>query len=110
MHTQHDQYTHEQLLIIDKDINSQKYDHQNSNHIDNALSKSHMKGLHSTPTLSVEELVYLYTDRDKTKACPQYILVSIANNWCYIKKFVRKQLKSGLYKVKLSKCYHTQPR
>ena len=49
--------------------------------------------------------MYLYSDRDKTKARPRYIVVAKNDDWCHIKKVVGSQLRSNSYRVKLSECY-----
>lgn len=53
----------------------------------------------------VGDLVYLYADRDKTRARSRYLVVSIDGEWCFIKKFIGNQLRSSSYKVKISECY-----
>ena len=56
--------------------------------------------------LCIGDLVYLYSERQKTKARDRYIIVSMEGEWCFIKKFVRSQLRS--YKVKLLECYRIE--
>lgn len=67
-------------------------------------SKAHSKGPRPLHVPSIGDLVYLYSDRDKTKAHPRYIVVSKNDEWLYIKKFAGQQLRSHSYKVKTSEC------
>ncbi|KAK3108433.1 hypothetical protein FSP39_007884 [Pinctada imbricata] len=103
--TQRNQFTHEQLPLSDRDIIGHKADNRDSNHISSALSKSHMKGPLQKALISVGDLVYLYSDKEKTKARPRYIVVNTNEDWCYIKKFIGNQLRSSSYKIKQSECY-----
>ena len=105
MYTQRDQFTHEQLPFEDRDVISQKADSRDVNHISSAMSKAQLKGPLPKTALSVGDLVYLYSYRDKTKARPRYIVVGKNDDWCHRKKFVGSQLRSSSYKVKLSECY-----
>ena len=66
------------------------------------------------PPLQVGDLVYVKSDRDKSRARDRYIIVtgSIGGKWCFIKKFSGLQLRATSYKVKLAECYavpHTLP-
>ena len=105
MYTQRDQFTHEQLPFADRDVISQKADSRDMNHVSSAMSKAQLKGPLPKAAISVGDLVYLYSDRDKTKARPRYIVVTTNDDWCHIKKFAGSQLRSSSYKVKLSECY-----
>ena len=57
------------------------------------------------PTIQVGDLVYIVSDRSKSQARDCYLVTSIDNNWCYIRKFSGSQLRASSYKVKLSECY-----
>ena len=48
------------------------------------------------PSTQVEvgDLVYLYSDHDKTHARSRYLVTSIEDQWCNIRKFVDSQLRS----------------
>ena len=105
LYTQRNQFTHEQLPFCDTDIIQHTAERRDSNHVSSALSKSGSKGPHSQSSVSVGDLIYLYADKDKSKARPRYIVVSVADDWCYVKKFVGRQLRSNSYKVKVNECY-----
>ena len=55
--------------------------------------------------VDVGDLLYLYSDRDKSRARSRYLVVSIDGKWCFIKKFSGNQLRSSSYKVKREECY-----
>ena len=56
------------------------------------------------PTVNVGDLVYLATDRDKTQARSRYLVISVEDPRCYVKKFSGNQLRALSYKVKISEC------
>ena len=60
------------------------------------------------PLIDVGDLVYLHSDRNKSRAQDRYLLVSVDPLFCNIKKFVWSQLRSSSYRVKLSECYGAQ--
>lgn len=92
--------------MCEKDIIVQKQAQRDSNH--SALSKANSKGPRPLHVPSIGDLVYLYSDRDKTKLRPRYIVVSKNDEWLYIKKFAGQQLRSHSYKVKTSECFCVQ--
>ena len=103
--TQRSQYNHEQLPISDRDIIIEQHKNRSENHSPSAISK-HKSGKH-VPTifLNVGDLVYLYSDKDKSHARDRYLVVSIDGEWCRIRKFVGNQLRATSYKVKMKECY-----
>ncbi|ESO99090.1 hypothetical protein LOTGIDRAFT_176515, partial [Lottia gigantea] len=58
----------------------------------------------SKPSPSVGDLVYLTTDRDKTRGRSRYLVTNIDKGWCFVRKFTGNQLRSLPYKVKLCAC------
>ena len=63
--------THEQLPFADRDVISQKADSRDMNHVSSAMSKAQLKGPLPKAAIPVDDLVYLYSDRDKTKGLPR---------------------------------------
>ena len=55
--------------------------------------------------IAVGDLVYLYSDRNKTRARDHYLVVEVTGSFCNIRKFVSSQLRSTSYRVKTSDCY-----
>ncbi|MCG7866391.1 MAG: hypothetical protein JAY74_08440, partial [Candidatus Thiodiazotropha taylori] len=103
--TQRNQFTHEQLPISDREIIVQQHEKRLQNHPFSSSSKHTSNKILPSDQLAVGDLIYLYADRDKTRARSRYLVVSIDGEWCFIKKFVGTQLRSSSYKVKTSECY-----
>ena len=103
--TQRSQFTNEQLPVSDLEAIDKKYAIRDANHPASAFSKWKSKRAPLEQSLNVGDLVYLYSDRDKSKARSRYLITAIDGEWCYIKKFAGKQLRSNSYKVKLTECY-----
>ena len=103
--TQRSQFTHEQLPVSDRSnlLKQQKLREQNHPSSETSKHKSG-KPARSYP-IDIGDLVYLYADRDKSKARNRYLVVSTDGEWCFIKKFSGSQLRSSSYKVKRDECY-----
>ena len=56
-------------------------------------------------SIVVGDLVYLHSDRNKSKARDRYIVVQVEGTFCNLKKFVGSQLRNTSYRVKTSECY-----
>ena len=105
MLTQRDQFTNEQIPITDQDLIISQHQQRLKNHKASEISKAPSGKYHKTPNISVGELVYLYTDRNKHRARDRYIVVSVEGEWCNVRKFIGAQLRRMSYRVKLSQCY-----
>ena len=103
--TQRDQFTGKQLPICDQDIISSQTQSRIQNHTHSAKSKA--RGRSELPKCDISEgsLVYVISDKDKTKARDKYIVVSKDGEWCRIRKFTKNQYRSKPYDVKLSEVY-----
>ena len=60
---------------------------------------------HPTPLIDVGDLVYLDSDRNKSRARDRYLVVAIDPPFCDIKKFIGSQLRSSSYRPKLTECF-----
>ena len=58
----------------------------------------------SSPKTAVGDLVYLYSDCNKTRARERYLVVEIGGAFCNVKNFVGSQLRAS-YRVKMTECY-----
>lgn len=63
---------------------------------------------HNLNQVSVGDLVYVYSDKQKSCARDRYLVVSMDGDWCFIKKFIGNQLRATSYKVKRSECYRVE--
>jgi hypothetical protein len=57
------------------------------------------------PDIGIGDLVYLHSDRNKSRSRSRYLVVSIEQDWCSVRKFTRTQLRSMSYRVKRTECY-----
>jgi hypothetical protein len=108
MFTQRDQFTGHQLPIKDRELIMSQHELRVKNHPHSERSK--MRGAPrgkpvTSEPISIGDLVYVKADRNKSQARERYLVISIVDDWCYIRKFVGSQLRSTSYKVKLSDCY-----
>ena len=85
--TQRDQITGDQLPINDIQIILSQQFGRVQNHSSSARSKAHGKAGAPTPQLRVGDLIYLYSDADKTKTRDKYMIVSVSNGQYQARKF-----------------------
>lgn len=104
MWTQRSQYTLDQLPISDRDLISEQHAIRSKNHEYSERSKCSRTPRDSNK-ITVGDLVYLYADKDKSRARNRYLVVSSDGEWCFIKKFTGNQLRASSYKVKCTECY-----
>ena len=105
MWTQRDQFTNEQLPVIDRNIILDQYEQRMQNHPCSEKAKAPQGKVAHQPSVEVGDLVYLYSDGNKCRARDRYLVVSTEGNWCSIRKFTGAQLRNTSYRVKLSECY-----
>ena len=103
--TQQSQFAHEQLPISDRENFLHQHTLSKLNHMSNEKSKHKSGKTANSYNVDVGDLVYRYSDRDKSRARSRYLIVSIDGKWCFIKKFSWNQLRSSSYKVKRDECY-----
>lgn len=106
--TQRNQFTNEQLPLSDRALILSQHENRIRNHPYSEKSKLKGQKPLSCQELSVGDIVYLVSEKSKLKARDRYLITSIENPWCYIKKFSGSQLRAASYKVKLSECYRVQ--
>ena len=102
--TQRSQFTHEQLPISDRENLLRQHTLSKLNHMSSEKSKHKSGKTANSYNVDVGDLVYLYSDRDKSRARSRYLVVSIVGEWCFIKRFSGNQLRSSSYKVKREEC------
>ena len=107
--TQHNQFTNEQIPMNDLHHILAKHQARQTNHQFSEKAKGGLRP--STPAIPfrVGDLVYVKSDRDKSRARDRYVVVSIDGEWCFIKKLAGSQLRATSYKVQLSECYSVPP-
>ena len=102
---QRDQFTNVQLPLSDREVIAKKHSLRSANHASSEKSKAPNAKYPVEDSISIGDLVYLNTDRNKSRARDRYIVVSTEPTWCMIKKFAGNQLRQASYKVKKSECY-----
>ena len=110
--TQRNQFTNEQIPVNDLQHIVAKHQAHQTHHPFSEAAKGGYRPQAPVPPLQVGDLVYVKSDRDKSRTSDRYIIVSIEGEWCFIKKFSGSQLRATSYKVKLAECYtvpHTLP-
>ena len=110
--TQRNQFSNEQIPINDLQHILAKQEARQANHPFSEAAKGGYRPQAHVPPLQVGDLIYVKSDRDKSRTRNCYIIVSIDGEWCFIKKFSGSQLRATSYKVKLAECYavpHTLP-
>ena len=51
--------------------------------------------------------MYLFADRNKTKACDKYLVTNLSGDWCQLWKFTKSQFRVKTYDVRITQCcYH----
>ena len=86
--TQRDQFTGDQIPLQDREIIKRKELERKSSHMSSAKYRSRGKTVPLYPTLKPGDLIYINSDRLKTRARDRYIVVSVGSSTCKVQKFV----------------------
>ena len=105
MWTQRDQFSNAQIPLGDNNLITTQNERRRANHQYSERSKAPLRQPRASPLIVVGDLVYLHSDRNKSRARDRYLVVSLDPPFCNIKKFVGSQLRSSSYRVKLSECF-----
>ena len=106
---QRNQYTGEQLNTDDLKLSEQQAQLRISNQVASAKHKSHGRPAGENAAVSIGSLVYIKSDRDKHKARDRFLITNINEDSCTVQKFVKSQLRSQQYQLKLSEVYPVLP-
>lgn len=108
--TQRDQITGNQLPIDDHEIILSQNKSRKGNHETSAKAKAHGKPKVKTESVAVGSLVYVKSDKDKTKARDKYIVTKVVDGGtCQIRKFTKSQFRTKAYDVLLNEIYPIVP-
>ena len=105
MWTQRDQFSNQQLPLANDHLIAFQHELRLSTHPHSECTKAPLQQRRPTPLIDVGDLVYLHSDLNKSRARDRYLVVAIDPPFCDIKKFIRSQLRSSSYHVKLSECF-----
>ena len=90
---------HDQSIII------QQNDQRSAYHTHSEKAKAPTSRRHPANHITVGDLAYLFSDRNKTRARDRCLVVEVTGSFCNIRKFVGSQLRITSYRVKTSDCY-----
>lgn len=106
--TQRDQASGYQVHIQDAALIANQHRRRLRDHGYSEQSKAHNRPRHPVPAITVGSLVYLYSDYSKLKARQRYLVTSIKDGWCQVKRLSEKLMGSVTYSVKLEEVYKVQ--
>lgn len=102
--TQREMSTGNQISVNDKSLIDMKIKDRMKNHKSSEKFKARGKQSEVRSNLSKGDIVYLYIDRDKSKARDKYLVVDVEKDFVIIQKFVGHQLRKRKYRVRKSDC------
>ena len=106
---QRNQFDGTQMPVEDRAIVQQRYDQRLQSHLPSARYKARGKTSPVQSSLKEGDLVYLKTDRDKTKARDRYLVVATDGKVCSLHKFKGHRLHGRRYTVSVCDCSVIQP-
>ncbi|KAJ8347455.1 hypothetical protein AAFF_G00199510, partial [Aldrovandia affinis] len=95
----HDQFSNRQLPVNDQELIMKQHSQRVTNHPYSVRSKTPSGRVAAPPTIRPGDLVYLYGDQNKSKACDRYLVTGVDDAWCNIRKFTGTQLRRTSYRV-----------
>ncbi|KAL0153092.1 hypothetical protein M9458_051586, partial [Cirrhinus mrigala] len=102
---QRDQFSLEQLLVHDQELIALQHAQRLANHPHSVKAEAPLSRHAPVPDICPGDLVYLYSDRNKSQARSRYLVLSLDGTWCNIRKFTGSQLRHASYRVRLTDCY-----
>lgn len=104
IYTQRDQATGLQLSLSDTELIMQQNQRRNKNHPYSEKSKAKVPEREDA-NVGPGSIVYRYEDKSKLAARPRYLVVSVNEGWCKIKRLTDTLLGSSTYSIKLSEVF-----
>ena len=102
MWSQRDQFSDRQLPLSDQDLITKQHDQRLGNHPHNMKSKDPLAHPRPSSKLEVGDLVYIYSDRNKSKARDRYLVTKVEGDFCNMRKLIGSHLRSTSYRVRNS--------
>ena len=106
---QRDQYTGEQIDVNDLSLSEQQSQQRATNQESSARHKAHGKPPASEASVRKGSLVYIKSEGDKVRARDRYLVTDVDGDSCTVQKFVKSQLRSQRYQLKLTEVYPVSP-
>ena len=105
MWSQRDQFSNRRLPMSDEELITKQHDQRLINHPHSMKSKAPLALPRPTPGIEVGDLVYIHSDRNKSRARERYLVTNVEGAFCNVRKFIGSQLRSTSYRIKKSECY-----
>ena len=106
---QRNQYTGEQIDLNDLNLSEQQAQLRIANQEYSSKHKSGGNPPATEANVTVGSLVYIKSEGDKTRARDRYLVVSVGEGCCEVRKFVKSQLRTKCYQLKLTEVYPVPP-
>ena len=97
--------TGKQLCLSDKILIDNQHKSRLKNHPHSTKAKARVQKYHHSADIAVGSLVYIINDGDKTQSREKYIVTSINDEWCQIRKLSHNQFRTKVYDMKLSEVF-----
>ena len=109
MWVQRDQLTSSQLRLLDQQLIADQQLLCKQNHPHSQSSKNPTGHILKNSLVIPWDIVYLYADKDSSRARSHYLVSVDDGEWCIIRKFVDNHLRNITYRVKRNECYAVSP-
>ena len=100
---QREQFTNIQLYTPDDHLITSQHSKRLDSH--KVEQKKSLRRIPPKPFLQSGDIVYLRSDKSKTQARSRYLVVSVDDVYCHVRKFTESQLRRNISKVRLSDCF-----
>ena len=107
--SQRNQYTGEQIEIDDLKLSEEQAQLRAANQAASAKHKAQGRPPAENAVVQKGSLVYIKSDKEKHKARDRFLVTDISKDSCTVQKFVKSQLRSQKYQLKLSEIYPVLP-
>ena len=95
----------QQIPLHDQSIIVKQNEHRIANHTHSEKAKAPIARRCPADCIAVGDLVYLFSDRNKTRTSDRFLLAEITGFFCNIGRFVGSWFQSTSYCVKTSDCH-----
>ena len=106
---QRDQFTGEQLALDDLKLSEEQMEIRVANQGASAKNKSRGRPPATKACIQKGSLVYIKSEGSKNSSRERYLVVDVDDEHCVVQKFVKSQLRSKRYHLKLTEVYPVCP-
>ena len=105
VYTQREQASGLQLNLKDEVLIADQHRRRVKSHKHSEKSKAHGRPRLPAAEVVPGSIVYLYKEGSKLKARSRYLVISVKDGWCQVKRLTDQRLSSQVYPVKLEEVY-----